>query len=44
MRMIDRRPNRSASRPAKYAPHAQPSSIDATLKPVPALSELTAPC
>src|SRR5690349_19503241 len=30
-----RRPYRSARRPAKNAPAAQPSSMDATLKPVP---------
>ena len=30
-----RRPQRSARRPAKNAPNAQPSSIEATSKPVP---------
>ena len=39
-----RRPQWSARRPAKNAPAAQPSSIDATLKPVPMLSELKAAC
>jgi hypothetical protein len=34
-----RRPNLSARRPAKKAPTAQPSSIEATLKPVPTLSD-----
>jgi hypothetical protein len=43
-RIMPRRPKRSARRPAKNAPTAQPSSIDATLNPVPTLSELNAPC
>jgi len=34
-----RRPKRSARRPAKKAPAAQPSSIELTLNPVPALSD-----
>ena len=37
-----RRPNRSESRPASAAPAAQPSSMEATLNPVPTLSELNA--
>ena len=37
-----RRPQTSAARPAKAAPMAQPSSMDATLKPVPTASELKA--
>lgn len=43
-RMMPRRPKRSARRPAKNAPTAQPSSIEATLKPVPTLSESKAAC
>ena len=38
------RPYLSARRPAKKAPTAHPSNILATLKPVPALSELNALC
>ena len=40
---IVRRPNLSAKVPAKNAPTAQPSSIEATLNPVPMLSESKAP-
>ena len=43
-RRMNRRPCRSASRPAKNAPAAQPSSIEATLKPVPTLSESNVVC
>ena len=32
--MVARRPNRSATLPAKYAPAAEPSSAEATAKPV----------
>ena len=39
-----RRPNMSAMRPASSAPSAQPSSMEATLKPVPMDSELKACC
>ena len=39
---IARRPILSASVPAKKAPTAHPRSIEATLKPVPTLSELNA--
>ena len=39
-----RRPYLSARRPAKKAPTAHPSSMDATLKPVPTLSELNEDC
>lgn len=41
IRML-RRPNRSAIHPARNAPTAQPSSIDATLNPVTTLSDLKA--
>ena len=34
-----RRPMMSARRPAKNAPPAHPNSIEATLKPVPTLSD-----
>ena len=37
-------PKISANFPAKKAPMAQPNSIDATLKPVPASSALNADC
>ena len=39
-----RRPYRSAMRPAKNAPTAHPSSIEATLKPVPKESAWNAFC
>jgi hypothetical protein len=41
---MERRPYLSANLPAKKAPTAQPSNIEATLKPVPTLSDSNVVC